>query len=159
MSVNDPIADMLTRIRNAGMARHQTVSIPLSKIKRNIAEILHAEGYIKSFDVEEGTPFSNLVLHLKYASNRQPVITGLKRQPPRPARLHQTQRDPSRARRPGPEHSVNPQRVDDRRPGLERRRRRRDSLLHLVSRQRGKRLTPSSLVEEIDYVPYRQTTD
>ena len=79
MSVNDPIADMLTRIRNAGMARHQTVSIPLSKIKRNIAEILHAEGYIKSFDVEEGTPFSNLVLHLKYASNRQPVITGLKR--------------------------------------------------------------------------------
>jgi small subunit ribosomal protein S8 len=79
VSVNDPIADMLTRIRNAGMARHQTVSIPLSKIKRNIAEILHAEGYIKSFDVEEGTPFSNLVLHLKYASNRQPVITGLKR--------------------------------------------------------------------------------
>lgn len=79
MSVNDPIADMLTRIRNAGMARHQTVTIPLSKIKRNIAEILHAEGYIKSFDVEEGTPCSNLVLHLKYASNRQPVITGLKR--------------------------------------------------------------------------------
>jgi small subunit ribosomal protein S8 len=79
VSVNDPIADMLTRIRNAGMARHQTVTIPLSKIKRNIAEILHAEGYIKSFDVEEGTPFSNLVLHLKYASNRQPVITGLKR--------------------------------------------------------------------------------
>jgi len=79
VSVNDPIADMLTRIRNAGMARHQTVTIPLSKIKRNIAEILHAEGYIKSFDVEEGAPFSNLVLHLKYASNRQPVITGLKR--------------------------------------------------------------------------------
>lgn len=79
MSVNDPIADMLTRIRNAGMARHQTVTIPLSKIKRNIAEILHAEGYIKSFEIQEGQPFSNLVLQLKYASNRQPVITGLKR--------------------------------------------------------------------------------
>lgn len=79
MSVNDPIADMLTRIRNAGTARHQTVTMPLSKIKRNIAEILHAEGFIKSFTVEEGTPFSNLVLQLKYASNRQPVITGLKR--------------------------------------------------------------------------------
>jgi len=70
---------MLTRIRNAGMARHQTVTIPLSNIKRNIAEILQAEGFIKSYLVEEGTPFSNLVLQLKYASNRQPVITGLKR--------------------------------------------------------------------------------
>ncbi|MBA3471245.1 MAG: 30S ribosomal protein S8 [Herpetosiphonaceae bacterium] len=79
MSVNDPIADMLTRIRNAGMARHQTVTIPLSNIKRNIAEILQSEGYIKSFEIQEGTPFSNLVLQLKYASNRQPVITGLKR--------------------------------------------------------------------------------
>ena len=79
MSVNDPIADMLTRIRNAGMARHQTVTIPLSNIKRNIAEILQAEGFVKSYLVEEGTPFSNLVLQLKYASNRQPVITGLKR--------------------------------------------------------------------------------
>lgn len=79
MSVNDPIADMLTRIRNAGMARHATVTMPLSKIKRGIAEILQAEGYIKGFEVEEGTPFSNLVLTLKYASNRQPIITGLKR--------------------------------------------------------------------------------
>jgi small subunit ribosomal protein S8 len=70
---------MLTRIRNAGMARHQTVTIPLSNIKRNIAEILQSEGYIKSFEIQEGTPFSNLVLQLKYASNRQPVITGLKR--------------------------------------------------------------------------------
>jgi len=79
VSVNDPIADLLTRIRNAGMARHQTVTIPLSKIKRGIAEILQAEGYIKSFEVQEGTPFSNLVLTLKYAADRKPVITGLKR--------------------------------------------------------------------------------
>lgn len=79
MSVNDPIADMLTRIRNAGMARHQTVTIPLSNIKRNIAEILQSEGYIKSYEIQEGSPSSNLVLQLKYASNRQPVITGLKR--------------------------------------------------------------------------------
>lgn len=79
MSVNDPIADMLTRIRNAGMARHQTVKIPLSKIKHHIAEILRDEGYIKDFEVEEDQPFSNIVLHLKYTANRQPVITGLKR--------------------------------------------------------------------------------
>ena len=79
MSVNDPIADMLTRIRNAGMARHQTVTIPLSKIKHHIAEILRNEGYIKDFEVEDGQPFSNIVLHLKYTANRQPVITGLKR--------------------------------------------------------------------------------
>jgi len=79
VSVNDPIADMLTRIRNAGMARHQTVTIPLSNIKRNIAEILQSEGYIKSYEIQEGSPSSNLVLQLKYASNRQPVITGLKR--------------------------------------------------------------------------------
>lgn len=77
--VTDPIADMLTRIRNAGMARHQTVQIPLSKIKRNIAEILKAEGYIKDFEISDEKPFANLVLHLKYTNTRQPVITGLKR--------------------------------------------------------------------------------
>lgn len=79
MSVNDPIADMLTRIRNAGMARHQTVTMPLSKIKRGIADILQSEGYIKNYEVQEGTPFSSLVLHLKYGSDRKPIITGLKR--------------------------------------------------------------------------------
>ncbi len=79
MSVNDPIADMLTRIRNAGLARHQTVTIPLSKIKHRIAEILQDEGYIKSFEVADGQPYSSIVLHLKYTANRQPVITGLKR--------------------------------------------------------------------------------
>ena len=79
MSVNDPIADMLTRIRNAGMARHQVVKLPLSKLKKHIAQIMVDEGYIKSFEVEEGTPFSNIVLHLKYTADRQPVITGLKR--------------------------------------------------------------------------------
>ena len=79
MSVTDPIADMLTRIRNAGLVRHQTVTMPLSKIKRGIAEILQAEGFIKSYEVEDGQPFSNLVLHLKYTSDRKPVITGLKR--------------------------------------------------------------------------------
>lgn len=79
MSVNDPIADMLTRIRNAGMARHQSVTIPLSKIKQRIAELLRDAGYIKDFEIADGQPFSNIVLHLKYTANRQPVITGLKR--------------------------------------------------------------------------------
>ncbi|GIV97533.1 MAG: 30S ribosomal protein S8 [Herpetosiphonaceae bacterium] len=80
MSVNDPIADMLTRIRNACMARHQTVSIPASKIKRAIADILVREGYVKSYDIQKlGTPFDHIVLQLKYTKDKQPVITGLKR--------------------------------------------------------------------------------
>jgi small subunit ribosomal protein S8 len=80
VSINDPIADMLTRIRNASLARHQTVAIPASKIKRAIADILVREGYIRSYEVQEGSnPFAELVLVLKYTPDKQPVITGLKR--------------------------------------------------------------------------------
>ncbi len=81
MSFNDPIADMLTRIRNASMQRHVTVSMPKSKLKVAIAEILKQEGYIKDFQIQhaEGQPFENIVITLKYTPDRQPVITGLKR--------------------------------------------------------------------------------
>lgn len=80
MSVNDPIADMLTRIRNAYMARHMNVAVPASKIKQAIAEILVREGYIKAYEIQQlGTPFDHLVLTLKYTADKQPVITGLKR--------------------------------------------------------------------------------
>lgn len=81
MSFNDPIADMLTRIRNACMQRHATVSIPKSKLKVAIAEILKQEGFIKDFTVQpvEGKPFENIVITLKYGADREPVITGLKR--------------------------------------------------------------------------------
>ena len=80
MSMNDPIADMLTRIRNACMQRHTSVAIPKSKLKLAIADILKQEGFIKDFSVQPtDKPFENIVLDLKYTPDRQPVITGLKR--------------------------------------------------------------------------------
>jgi small subunit ribosomal protein S8 len=79
VSVTDPIADMLTRIRNACMARHATVAIPSSKMKVAIAEILKREGFIRDFQVQEGQPFDTIQITLKYTNDRRPVITGLKR--------------------------------------------------------------------------------
>lgn len=81
MSFNDPIADMLTRIRNACMQRHTSVLVPKSKLKMAIAEILKQEGFIKDFTVQEvdEKPFHNIVINLKYTADREPVITGLKR--------------------------------------------------------------------------------
>ncbi|MDZ4719503.1 MAG: 30S ribosomal protein S8 [Roseiflexaceae bacterium] len=79
MSVNDPIGDMLTRIRNACMARHTTVAIPSSKMKVAIAQILKSEGFVRDFTVESGKPCDTIVITLKYTNDRQPVITGLKR--------------------------------------------------------------------------------
>lgn len=79
MSVNDPIADMLTRIRNACMARHASVPIPSSKMKLAIAGILKSEGFIRDFEVQQGQPCDTIILHLKYTPDRRPVITGLKR--------------------------------------------------------------------------------
>ena len=79
MSVNDPIADMLTRIRNACMVRHTSVAMPSSKMKVAIAEILKREGFIRDFQIEEGQPFDTIQITLKYTSDRRPVITGLKR--------------------------------------------------------------------------------
>jgi small subunit ribosomal protein S8 len=79
VSVNDPIADMLTRIRNACMARHTIVAIPSSKMKVAIAEILKREGFIRDFELQKGQPFDTIQITLKYTSDRRPVITGLKR--------------------------------------------------------------------------------
>jgi small subunit ribosomal protein S8 len=79
VSVNDPIADMLTRIRNACMVRHTTVAMPSSKMKVAIAEILKREGFIRDFQIEAGQPFDTIQITLKYTNDRRPVITGLKR--------------------------------------------------------------------------------
>jgi small subunit ribosomal protein S8 len=79
VSVNDPIADMLTRIRNACMARHATVAMPASKMKVAIADILKQEGFIRDFELQEGDPADTIVITLKYTTDRRPVITGLKR--------------------------------------------------------------------------------
>ncbi|MCR4779344.1 MAG: 30S ribosomal protein S8 [Lachnospiraceae bacterium] len=80
MAMNDPIADMLTRIRNANTAKHDTVDVPSSKMKLAIANILLDEGYIRKLDVVEENGFKNLHITLKYGADRNDkVITGLKR--------------------------------------------------------------------------------
>ena len=79
MQITDPIADMLTRIRNAGNARHASVDVPASKMKKAIAQILLDEGYIKSFEVVEGNTQGIIRIALKYVDGRQKAITGIKR--------------------------------------------------------------------------------
>ena len=78
MNITDPIADMLTRIRNANAQRHETVDVPASKLKKSIAEILLDEGYIKSFEEIEDNSQGIIRITLKYV-NKQKVISGLKR--------------------------------------------------------------------------------
>jgi small subunit ribosomal protein S8 len=77
--LTDPIADMLTRIRNANKAMHDRAEMPSSKMKQEIARVLKAEGYIKDFRVVAGTPFDTLVIELKFSKGRQRVLTDLKR--------------------------------------------------------------------------------
>ena len=77
--LTDPIADMLTRIRNACMVQHSQVVMPSSKMKASIAKILSDEGFIASYTVTDDAPQPNLVLRLKYGDKGKPVITGLKR--------------------------------------------------------------------------------
>jgi small subunit ribosomal protein S8 len=81
MSASDPIADMLTRIRNATAARHDTVLMPASKIKVAIAEVLKGEGFIKDFSVamEEGKVQPNLKVDLSYGGRKTPVLNGIQR--------------------------------------------------------------------------------
>lgn len=79
MTMTDPVADMLTRIRNANTAGHASVDVPASKLKKNIAEILLREGYIKGYDVIEGEVQDTIRLRLKYGAGKERVITGLKR--------------------------------------------------------------------------------
>ena len=79
MTMTDPIADMLSRIRNANHAHHDVVAMPSSKIKVNIAEILKQEGYIANYTVEDARVGKTLTLELKYSPSRQASIAGLKR--------------------------------------------------------------------------------
>ena len=79
MQMSDVIADMLTRIRNAGTARHETVDIPASNMKKAIVEILNDEGYIKDFQVIEDGKQGVIRITLKYGPNKERVISGLKR--------------------------------------------------------------------------------
>ena len=77
--VTDPIGDMLTRIRNANTALHETVAMPVSGMKREIARILKEEGYIDDWSVAKGETYDTLTLTLRYSPSRERVISGLKR--------------------------------------------------------------------------------
>ncbi|HKM22961.1 MAG TPA: 30S ribosomal protein S8 [Lachnospiraceae bacterium] len=80
MTMSDPIADMLTRIRNANTAKHDTVDVPASKMKIAIADILLNEGYIKKYDIVEDGSFKTIRIALKYGEDKnEKIITGLKR--------------------------------------------------------------------------------
>ena len=79
MNTTDPIADMLTRIRNANTVSHATVEVPASKLKVQLAKLLKEEGFIADYEVKEEGKFKNIVITLKYEANGKPVITKLQR--------------------------------------------------------------------------------
>ena len=79
MQITDPVADMLTRIRNANSAKHETVDVPASNLKKAIAQILLDEGYIKAFNVVDNGNQGIIHITLKYQAKKQQVISGLKR--------------------------------------------------------------------------------
>ena len=79
MAISDPIADMLTRIRNAIMARHDFVLVPASKMKLSVARILKEENFIADYEVLRGKPQRVIKLHLKYDDKNQPILSGLER--------------------------------------------------------------------------------
>ncbi|MCP8618032.1 30S ribosomal protein S8 [Salirhabdus salicampi] len=79
MTMTDPIADMLTRIRNANMVRHEKLEVPASKLKKEVADILKREGFIRDYEFVEDNKQGVLRLFLKYGPNNERVITGIKR--------------------------------------------------------------------------------
>lgn len=79
MAMSDPLADLLTRIRNAGMVRHESVDIPLSKVKSGVVEILKREGFIADYQVIEDKTQGVLRIEMRYDNRREPVINGLRR--------------------------------------------------------------------------------
>ena len=79
MQITDPVADMLTRIRNANSAKHETVDVPASNLKKAIAQILLDEGYIKAFSLVDNGNQGTIHITLKYLAKKQPALSGLKR--------------------------------------------------------------------------------
>ena len=79
MTLSDPIADMLTRMRNAIMVRHDFVLVPASRMKLSIARILKEEGFISDYEVLRGKPHRTIKIHLKYSDKSQPVLSGMER--------------------------------------------------------------------------------
>jgi len=93
VTVSDPIADMLTRIRNAIMARHDSVLIPASRMKLSIANILKEEGFINDYEVLRGKPHRVVKIYLKYGDKNQPILSGLERVSKPGLRVHVQQKE------------------------------------------------------------------
>ncbi len=136
MNMTDPIADMLTRIRNAVAARHTKVSIPASKMKLAIARVLKEEGYIKDIEFLKDTPQGTIRLTLRYVDKGARLDAVEARQQARAASLYQTGEHPPRTRWTGRRHSVNATGTDDGPSCLHARTWRRSRLLRLVDRRR-----------------------
>lgn len=133
MVITDPIADMLTRIRNAYTAKHDEVSVPASTIKKAIAEILLDEGYIKGYEIKEEGPKKTINIALKYGPNRQRVITGLKRISKPGLRVYARKDNvPKVLNGMGIAYPFHQPRRDDRPRSPQAGRRRRSPLLYLV---------------------------
>ena len=134
MNLTDPVADMLTRIRNAISARHQKVDIPASKLKLEIARILKEEGYISNFKATEEEGHKVLRIYLKYGNNNEAAISNVERVSRPGCRVYVRRTEiPARAGRDGHQHSDHSSRRDDRTPGAQARPGRRSSLRSLVA--------------------------
>jgi small subunit ribosomal protein S8 len=105
MNISDPIADMLTRVRNASRARHTEVVVPASRTKREIARILKDEGFIADVSEEQDGPTANLRITLKYVDGKVPVVSGLKRISKPGLRVYARKTDIPRSFLPYPLHS------------------------------------------------------
>ena len=103
MTMSDPIADMLTRIRNANTAKHDTVDVPSSKMKLAIADILVKEGYIQKYDIVEDGAFKTIRITLKYGADKnEKIISGIKRISKPGLRVYANKEDLPRGLRPAP---------------------------------------------------------
>ena len=93
MTISDPIADMLTRIRNAIMARHDSVLVPTSRMKVSVVNTLKEEGFINDYEVLRGKPHRAIKIYLKYSDKNQPVLSGLERVSKPGLRVHVQQKE------------------------------------------------------------------
>ena len=135
MNISDPIADMLTRVRNASRARHTEVVVPASRTKREIARILKDEGFIADVREEQEGPTLVLRLTLKYVDGKVPVVSGLKRVSKPGLRVYAAQDGhPARPRRPRHRHRQHEPGDHDRRAGPQGPARRRSPRVRLVER-------------------------
>jgi len=136
MRLTDPVADMLTRVRNALQARHQKVDIPASRLKLEIARILKEEGYVSNFKPTEEEGHKVIRIYLKYGAHNEAAISkGGARVASGLPRVCAAQRDSARAGRHGDQHPHHAARSDDRTPGPQGRRGRRIVVRDLVEKQ------------------------